>query len=174
MIYKCFVSPSPQRVKTKWEGANLFYGNEAKDMGMQPSSKKLWRCTAFNSNSAYQCAVRRFANDVAFLAHQHRDTTHKCLGGLLVLVSLLSLLHLLPLLWFKWTLTVIAVNLGLPFLSLLSRLGLRSEGLQTRVIRMYGACQIMTLLVSGCFPQKNRADSCIFRGFKSYLALICL
>jgi hypothetical protein len=49
-------------------------------------------------------------------------------------------------------LTVIAVNLGLPFLSLLSRLRLRSEGLQTRAIRMYGACQIMTLLVSGCFP----------------------
>jgi hypothetical protein len=35
LIYKCFVSPSPQRVKTKWEGANVFYGNEAKDMGMQ-------------------------------------------------------------------------------------------------------------------------------------------
>src|SRR5882762_5068522 len=111
-------------------------------MGMQPSGKKLWRCTAFNSNSAYQCAVRRFANDVAFLTHQHRDTTHKCLRGLLPLGSLLLLLHLLPLLWFKWTLTVIAVNLGLPF-----------EGLQTRAIRMYGACQIMTLLVSGCFPQ---------------------
>src|ERR1700683_904823 len=48
------------------------------------------------------------------------------------------------------------------------------RGIATRAIRMYGACQIMTLLVSGCFPQKNRADSCIFRGFKSYLALICL
>ena len=132
MTYKCFISPSPQRVKMKWEGANLFYGNEAKDMGMQLSGKKLWRCTAFNSNSAYQCAVRRFANDMAFLTHQHRDTTHKCLRGLLPLVSLLLLLHLLPLLWFKWTLTVIAVNLGLPFLSLLSRLGLQSEGLQTR------------------------------------------
>jgi hypothetical protein len=104
---------------------------------------------------------------MAFLTHQHRDTTHKCLGGLLALVSLLLLLHLLPLLWFKWTLTVIAVNLGLPFLSLLSRLGLRSKGLQTRVIRIDGACQIMTLLVSGCFPQKNRADLCIFRGFKT-------
>src|ERR1700683_1097510 len=102
------------------------------------------------------------------------NITHNCLRGLLPLVSLLLLLHLLPLLWFKWTLTVIAVNLGLPFLSLLSRLGLRSEGLQTRVIRMYGACQIMKLLVSGCFPQKDRADSCIFRGFESYLALICL
>ena len=113
----------------------------------------------------------------SFLTHHHCDTTHKCLGGLLPLLSMLLLLHLLPLLWFKtfkWTLTVIAVNLGLLFLSLLSRLGLRSEGLQTRVIRMYGACQIMTLLVSGCFPKKNRADLCIFRGFKSYLVLICL
>jgi hypothetical protein len=32
----------------------------------------------------------------------------------------------------------------------------------------------MTLLVSGCFPQKNKANLCIFRGFKSYLVLICL
>ena len=143
-------------------------------MGMQLSGKKLWRCTALchNSNSAYQRTVceRR----VAFLTHQHRDTTHKCIGGLLPLVSLLLLLHLLPLLWFQRTLTVIAVKLGLLFLSLLSRLGLRSEGLQSRVIRMYGACQIMTLLVNGCFHQKNRADLCIFRGFKSYLALVCL
>jgi hypothetical protein len=104
----------------------------------------------------------------------HSLTSHTCLRGLLPLVSLLLLLHLLPLLWFKWTLTVIAVNPGLPFLSLLSRLRLRSKGLQTRAIRMYGACQIMTLLVSGCFPWKNRADSCIFTGFKSYLVLICL
>ena len=43
----------------KWEGANLFYGNEAEDMGMQLSGKKLWRCTALchNSNSAYQRTV---------------------------------------------------------------------------------------------------------------------
>ena len=119
--------------------------------------KKLWRCTALchNSNSAHQRTVSHFANDVAFLTHQHRDTIHKCIAGLLPLVSLLLLLDLLPLLWFQQTLTVIAVELGLPFLSLLSRLGLRSEGLQTRVIRMYGACQIMKLLVSGCFRQKK-------------------
>jgi hypothetical protein len=131
----------------------------------RPGNRKLCRCTAFNflvphchsndSNSAHQRAVSRFANDVAFLTR----TTHKCLRGLLPLVSLLLLLHLLPLVWFKWTLTVIAVNPGLPFLSLLSRLGLQSKGLQTRVIRMYGACQIMSLLVSGCFLQNNRADN---------------
>ena len=88
--------------------------------------KKLWHCTALchNSNSAYQCTVSHFVNNVAFLTHQHRDTTHKCIGGLLPLVSLLLLLHLLPLLWFQWTLTVIAVKLGLLFLSLLSRLRL--------------------------------------------------
>ena len=167
-----FCQPLPSKSQNEVRGANLFYGNKAEDMGN-------W--AAKSCGAALPCATiqtppinAQFANNVAFLTHQHHDTTHKCIRGLLPLVSLLLLLHLLPLLWFQRTLTVIAVKLGLPFLSLLSRLGLRSEGLQTRVIRMYGACQIMTLLVIGCFHQKNRVDSCIFRGFKSYLALICL